>query len=139
MPTTERPPTDGGTTRRGDSQRTAVAPPRDVRAELVPVAMSALAMFLVVAALLTVQMRLGRDPALRGRTVALARPAARPVLVRRILERRVIIDVIPATQAGAGPRPDVSKAPATMAPRVAPAPRYAPASPPAPAIVTRAS
>lgn len=100
------------------------------RPSLGSVATLAMATFVVVLALLAVQLRLGRDPAL-GRPTPAAAPARR-ILERRIIDRRVI-HVLPAgTQTRARP-----SSPVTVPPTVPPA---APAPAPAPApLVTRTS
>jgi hypothetical protein len=102
------------------------------------------AAFAGIALALGLQMREGRDPAL-GATVAgapatatTAAPAA-PAR-RKVVVRRVIVDVVRAAPATAAASPTARRAsaPAT-APRAA-APAPAPAPPPAPApVVTRAS
>lgn len=97
------------------------------------VGFASLAAFLVVLALLAIQLRAGRDPALGDKG---AKPAARRVLVRRIVRRVVVIHVIPpssqaaaATPSGSGPAVP-SSAPVVSAPAPAPLP---------PAPVTRSS
>ena len=88
---------------------------------------ASLAAFLVVLALLAIQLRAGRDPALGEKG---AKPAPRRVLVRRIVRRVVVIHVIAPAGAQSGP----STAPAISAPAPAPVP-----VPVAPAPVTRSS
>ncbi len=55
----------------------------------------AVSAFLVLLALLALQMAAGRDPALRARAAA-ATPPPRRVLVRRVIERRVIVHLPPS-------------------------------------------
>ena len=55
-----------------------------------------LAVFLAVLALLATRMADGRDPAVLARAGATP-PPARRVLIRRVLERRVIVHLPPAT------------------------------------------
>jgi hypothetical protein len=97
-----------------------------------PVISAALATFVIAFVLLAAQLRAGRDPAL-GAGVA-ASPAPRTLIVRRVVVRRVVVDVVdsatPARVARAAPPATVSNAPV-------PAP--APAPPPPPPIVTRSS
>jgi hypothetical protein len=52
-------------------------------------------LFLAVLALLAARMRMGEDPALQGHQTTASRPA-RHVLVRRVVERRVIVHVPPS-------------------------------------------
>jgi hypothetical protein len=119
---------------------------------MLPVAGAAGAAFLVVFGGLSAQLRAGRDPAL-GEKAEKKTEAPRHVLVRRVIEKRVIVRVIPAPKpaaslaaAGGAPVAASGTAPAAAAPgasapapvRSAPAP--APAAPaPAPAPVTRSS
>jgi hypothetical protein len=111
------------------------------RRGLVPVATSALAGFLLIAAVLAIQLRIGRDPALGAPKIASVASEPRRILVRRIEERRVIVRVISAPQPvrsaprAAGAHTAVSVARPPAAPSIAAAP---PARPPAP-IVTRSS
>jgi hypothetical protein len=93
-----------------------------------PLAATALSAFLVLLALLAAQVRAGRDPAL-GAGKLEQRPAPRQIIVKRIVERRVVR------------RPGGSPAPAAPTPARAPAAQAAaPAPAPAPApVVTRSS
>jgi hypothetical protein len=115
-----------------------------------PVAAATLGTFLVVIAVLAIQLRNGDDPAL-GAGQPAAQPAKR-VLVRRIIKRVVVTRVIPSpgtTSGGGGsvagggagqPASAVQAAPARPSPApVAAAPAPAPAAAPAPAPVTRSS
>lgn len=51
-------------------------------------------LFLALLALLAVRVGAGQDPALRARAAAMPRPARR-VLIRRVIERRVIVHLPP--------------------------------------------
>jgi hypothetical protein len=119
-----------------------------------PVAVGALATFLVVITLLAVQLRRGQDPALGAAASAPATPAPKRVLVRRIVKRVVLTRVIPppassggggsADQAGvvgAAPAVQPSARPSPTPVAAAPAPAAAaPApAPAAPAPVTTRS
>jgi hypothetical protein len=111
---------------------------------LLTVATSALAGFLVVAAVLAIQLRMGGDPALGSQPRASAAAAPRRVLIRRIEERRVIVRVVPApvraTAAGPGARPLRTPVTVPATPQAAPPRVAAPPAPPAPApLVTRSS
>jgi hypothetical protein len=118
------------------------------RRGLLTVATSALAAFLVVAAALAIQLRMGGDPALGPEPVASAAAPPRKVLIRRVEVRRVIVRIVPRPVAAAGPAPGaprrgtvvtVPAAPQAAAPTAAP-PAVAPPPPPAPApLVTRSS
>jgi hypothetical protein len=98
------------------------------------------ALFAVVLVLLALQMRAGGDPALgAGAPVAATPPKPRPVLIRKVIVRRVIEE--PAEPAAAVPAPAPAAAAAsgggTAAAPAAPAPApAAPAPAPAPAPVT---
>ena len=83
----------------GPTSRTPA--PRRSRGGIAPVALAALATFLVVLVFLAVQMRLGRDPMLHPRPAAATAPA-RQVLVRRIEKRTVLVRVIPAEEDDGG-------------------------------------
>jgi hypothetical protein len=107
--------------------------PARSRSGIVPVALAALAAFLVVLLLLTVQMRLGADPALKARPVAAAPP--KRILVRRIERRTILVRVVPA-ETDDHPSVAITARSAPAAP--SPAPVAAPAPAPAP-IVTRSS
>jgi len=109
-----------------------------------PVIVLALAAFLVLVTVLSLQMRAGRDPALRP--AAAAQPPKR-ILKRKIVVRRVIITDAPAVAASV-PSSGASVASAAVAPApAAPVTSAAPvqaapvaaAPPPAPAPVTRTS
>jgi hypothetical protein len=56
---------------------------------------SAAAVFLVLLALLATRMAAGQDPALRARAAAIPPPPHR-VLLRRVIERRVIVHLPPS-------------------------------------------
>lgn len=92
---------------------------------LVTVAAGALAAFAAIAALLVVQMRQGRDPALGAGTAATV--VGRHVLVRRIEERRVIVALRPAQGEGDDGAPPAGRvvvlgqAPSSVAPTPVPA------------------
>ena len=78
------------------------APRRPRRPGLLAVGAWSLAAFVVVLALLVVQMRVGRDPALGARPAAALAPAPRRVLVRRVIVKRVVVDEVhDAEDAGA--------------------------------------
>ncbi len=103
------------------------------------------ATFLALLALVSFQMRAGRDPALGPAHASATAPAARRVLVRRIVHRRLVVvrveeegdDDRGATPARAGGR---STAVVTAPAGASPAPAAAPASAPAaPAATTRSS
>jgi hypothetical protein len=94
-----------------------------------PVVWAAVALFLLVFAGLAFQLRSGNDPAIGAPEAA---PEPRQVLVRRIIQRRVIVRRRPTSIAAPAAAPPSSSGPA---PAAAPA---APAAP-APAPVTRSS
>ena len=106
------------------------------------VAMVSLVTFALVTAFLAVQMRLGRDPALGARAVAAPPPAKTRVLQRRIVQRTVIVRVIPAAptegESGTSAPASSASAPARVVVTTAPAPLPAPAPAPAP-VVTKSS
>jgi hypothetical protein len=97
-----------------------------------PVILAALAGFVVVLAILSLQMSVGRDPAVKSA----AAPAPRRILERRVVVRRVVI-----TDAPASPRaPARASAPAQASPSTPPpAPVQVVQAPPPPAPVTRTS
>jgi hypothetical protein len=106
------------------------------------VALGALAVFMLVLAVLAVQMRRGHDPGLGGKqTAAVTAAAPQRVLVRRIELRRVIVHIVP-TPAEEGPSAAPITVPANVtvvqsapaAATVAPTPAVAPAP-----VVTRTS
>jgi hypothetical protein len=116
----------------------------DGRRGLLSVALGAFAAFELIALLLVVQMRLGRDPALGAARAAA--PPPRHVLVRRVVQRRVIVRLLPArddSRPGRGgqavviTRPAPAPAAGSSAARVTQAPTPAPA--PAPPLTTRPS
>jgi len=119
------------------------------RRGLLTVATSALAGFLVVAAALAIQLRMGGDPALGPGPAASATTAPRRILIRRVEVRRVIVRVVPAPVAALAPvasaprRGTAVTVPATpqaAAPPPAAPPTAAPPPPPPPApLVTRSS
>jgi len=100
-----------------------------------------IALFAVVMALLSAQLRAGRDPAL-GTQVAAAAPPSAPKVVR--IERRVVVTTVhhrapapasaPAPAASAPAPPPAASVPVASAPPPAPAPAPAPAP-----VVTRTS
>lgn len=117
---------------------TELARARAPRARHRAVAWLSLCAFLAVLATLALEMRLGRDPAVHA-GAALAAP--KRVLVRRIVKRTVVVDVVPpasqgAQSGGAALAAGAPSAPASSAPAPAPA---AAAPAPAPAPVTRSS
>jgi hypothetical protein len=116
------------------------APRRPRRPGLLAVGGWSLAAFVVVLALLVVQMRVGRDPALGARPAAAVAPAPRRVLVRRVIVKRVVIDEIRDAKDGGAraARRTVVVVPQGSAPAAAPAPAPAPAAAPAP-LVTKTS
>jgi hypothetical protein len=68
---------------------------RTMRGGMLAVVWTALAIFLALVALLATRMAGGQDPAVRARAIATV--PARRVLIRRVLERRVIIHLPPTT------------------------------------------
>jgi hypothetical protein len=60
---------------------------------------TAAAVFLALLALLATRVSAGQDPALRARAAAVPAPPRR-VLVRRVIERRVIVHLPPSVPAG---------------------------------------
>ena len=123
------------------------------RPGIMPVALASGAAFLAVFGGLSAQLRAGRDPALGDAAEKKkSQPATSPrrVLVRRVIERRVVVHVVPAPKPAAVPAAGgggtvaapaaAASAPRASAPAAAPAPvRSAPAPAPAPAPVTRSS
>jgi hypothetical protein len=114
------------------------APRRPRRPGLLAVGGWSLAAFVVVLALLVVQMRVGRDPALGARPTAAAAPAPRRVLVRRVIVKRIIVDEVRDAPVAGATAPSrtlvlVPQQTATPAPAPAAAPAPAPAAAPAPA------
>jgi hypothetical protein len=101
-----------------------------------PVAVGTLAVFLAALAVLSLQLRAGRDPAL-GPGATAAQPEPKRVLVRRIIKRRVVVRVIPsesgATGTGGGPAAAATGGGSEPAPSGSTAPASAPAQPAAPA------
>ena len=124
------------------------ARPRRRRPSPLPVFWAAAVGFIAVFAGLALQLRAGHDPAL-GAAKSAAEPQRR-VLVKRVIQRRVVVHPAPADDGGddapapvalpAGtPAPAATTAtPAAPAVQPAPAPA-APAPAPAPAPVTRSS
>jgi len=121
---------------------------RSRRRGLLTVATSALAGFLVVAAALAIQLRIGGDPALGREPVASATAAPRRILIRRVELRRVIVRIVPAAEASAAPAASaprratagtVSPAPQAAAPPTAPPVAAPPPPPPRAPVVTRSS
>jgi hypothetical protein len=87
------------TERREQPTRVQAEPRRKERGPLT-VLWSAVALFLAVLAVLAVRLRAGEDPALRAARQHASLPA-RHVLVRRVLERRVVVHVPPTEPAPA--------------------------------------
>ena len=98
------------------------------------------AAFVMVLALLVMQMRAGRDPSLGARQATAMAAAPRRVLVRRVIVKRVVVDVVhDAEDEGASAaRRTVVVVPQSVAPAAAPVPPAAPAPAPAP-LVTKTS
>ena len=120
---------------------TEPAPKR--RSPAMTVVVTALGGFLAVMALLSFQMRSGADPALKGAAYGSA-PAARIIVKRRVIEKRVIItDAPPASATTPAPTAIPASAPSsvTSAPHAAaPQVQIVHAPPvPIPAPVTRTS
>jgi hypothetical protein len=107
------------------------APAGTDRIGSLPVVGAAGGVFCVALIFLALQMRAGDDPAIGAGAEAKAPP--RPVIVRRVIVRRIVEEPVGAP-AGAPAAPRVSQAPAQAAP-AAPA---APPAPPAP-VTTQAS
>ncbi|MEA2426397.1 MAG: hypothetical protein QOF37_25, partial [Thermoleophilaceae bacterium] len=112
--------------------------PRRRKPGALPVVWASGAAFLVVFGGLAAQLRDGGDPALGNGPAkkAAAQPAPRRVLVRRIIEKRVVVRVIPAPvpQPVVGAAPSATAAPAGYAPvNSAPASVSGPAPASAPA------
>ena len=94
-----------------------------------PVVVAALAAFLAMLTFLAVRVRTGHDPALASNAASAPAPPVRHVLVRRLIERRVVIKIKPAPEPDDGapaPTPTTastsSPAQSTSAPALAPAP-----------------
>ena len=94
-----------------------------------PVVVAALAAFLAMLTFLAVRVRTGHDPALASNAASAPAAAPRQVLVRRLVERRVVIKIKPAPEPDDGapaPTPTTastsSPAQSTSAPALAPAP-----------------
>ena len=94
-----------------------------------PVVVAALAAFLAMLTFLAVRVRTGHDPALASNAASAPAAAPRQVLVRRLIERRVVIKIKPAREPDDGapaPTPTTastsSPAQSTSAPALAPAP-----------------
>jgi hypothetical protein len=104
----------------------------------------AVAAFLAVFTVLVVRVRSGDDPALGAVAAPAPPPAQRRVLVRRVVERRVLVTVKPAPEAAPVPAAAAQSAPAAAA-QSAPAaaaqsaPPSAPSPAPAPAPVATGS
>lgn len=103
-----------------------------------PVIAATLAAFLATLTFLAVRVRTGHDPALGAMAASAPAPPVRHVLVRRLVERRVVISIKPAPQDGSAPvtngtAPQIAAS--TSAPTAA-APAPAPAPPP---VATRSS
>ena len=112
------------------------APRRPRRPGLLAVGGWSLAAFVVVLALLVVQMRAGRDPALGARP-AVVRSAPRRVLVRRVIVKRIVVDELRDAEDAGGGTPART---VVLIPRQTSAPAPAPAVAPAPApLVTKTS
>jgi hypothetical protein len=98
------------------------------------VVVASLGTFLVVLAFLASQMAAGRDPALRPKRAAVAQEPPRRVLVRRVVQQRVIVTKVePGEDEDEGEGDDgsarVSSASRTVV-SSAPAPTPAPVAPP---------
>ena len=65
-----------------------------------PVVVAALAAFLATLTFLAVRVRTGHDPALGSMEASAPAPPVRHVLVRRLVERRVVIKIKPAPEGG---------------------------------------
>ena len=106
-----------------------------------PVVVAALAAFLAMLTFLAVRVRTGHDPALKSMEASAPAPPVRHVLVRRLVERRVVIKIKPAPEPDDG-APATSE-PATPTAASTPSPTVsasAPAPAPAPApVATRSS
>ena len=95
-----------------------------------PVIAAAVAAFLATLTFLAVRVRSGHDPALGSIAASTPAPPVRHVLVRRLVERRVVITINPAPQAKSAPvtsaaAPQIAastSAPTTAAPAPVPAP-----------------
>lgn len=98
-----------------------------------PVIVMALGGFVVLLAILSLQMWAGNDPVLKPRVAA---DAPRKVVKRRVVVRHVIVTDAPADTAGPAPTRTPAPTPATPAP-VSPAPVQPAPAPAAP--VTRSS
>jgi pyruvate dehydrogenase E2 component (dihydrolipoamide acetyltransferase) len=131
---------------RGSARPTAVAPVAGAAGPPVagaagaaglPVVGAAGAAFCLALIFLALQMRAGDDPAL-GAGAGTAAAPARPVIVRRVVVRRIVEEApaAPAASGDAGSAPAAAAAPAPAPAAAAPAP--APAPPPAP-VTTQAS
>jgi hypothetical protein len=81
------------------------------------VATAAAALFCAVLIFLALQVRAGRDPA-----IGAAQAEPRPVIVRRIIVRRVVEDDAPAAATSAPAAPATAAPAAPAAPAPAPAP-----------------
>ena len=106
-----------------------------------PVVVAALAAFLAMLTFLAVRVRTGHDPALASNAASAPAPPVRHVLVRRLIERRVVIKIKPAPEPDDG-APATTQAPTpTTASTSSPAQsESAPAPAPAPApVATRSS
>lgn len=100
-----------------------------------PVVVAALAAFLAMLTFLAVRVRTGHDPALASNAASAPAAAPRQVLVRRLIERRVVIkikpvpepdDRAPATTHAPTPTTASTSSPAVSASAPAPAPAPAP-------------
>jgi hypothetical protein len=97
----------------------------------------ALGVFLAMLTFLAVRVRTGHDPALGAAVAPAPAPAPRRVLVRRLVERRVLITVKRPSEEASGTAAQVQSASAAPA---SPAPASTSARPPAPApVATRSS
>lgn len=100
---------------------------RTARPRAIPVHAGAAVLFAGVAGLLGIRMAAGQDPALGDGGRPLVPPAARPVLVRRIVVTRRVIEVAAAPAASAPVAPGAAGATPATSP-AAPAATGAPAA-----------
>jgi hypothetical protein len=96
---------------------------------------AALGAFLIALALLAVQVRAGRDPAIGARPEANPTAEPRRILVRRVVRTTVVTHVTPGT----APPPTTSVATAPAAPAAPALAAPAPAAPAPAPVTTRAS
>lgn len=99
--------------------------PRIRRPGPLPVISGAIALFAVSFGFLTYQLQSGNDPALGAQAIA-GTTARRPVIVRRVIKRRVITRVVPTPGATAAVPVTTSAPVTTSSAAVASAPTPAP-------------